>query len=138
MSIGHLKFVGETQTDPDTGEATEPGRLQGILALLTFKVKIRLVPVRKFSDASPGYTVEANKVGHWADVGVAWENTIGKGASSGLPMYSIEFTEPELLRHLDLGIAAFPDRHEDGVYLLQRNEPEDEGDAQAGQQGRAA
>lgn len=132
MSIGYLNFETHEHTNPETGEVAEVSQLSGEIALFSVRFRIRLDEVReKPTPDSPDYIVMANKVGHWADVGAAWRRTIDRGASAGLPMFSMEFREPEIATHLKR-CAAFPDRHNEGSYLIERERPrQDQGEGRA-------
>lgn len=122
MAIGILRPYSREKTDEATGEVETEKGWEGELRTLRLKMGVRLqtIPATdKGSDKAPDFLVYGNVVGHWAEVGRAWEYKIERGESAGLPMLSIRFDDEEVAEFLATA-SAFPKRGQPGVHEIVR------------------
>lgn len=101
-------------------------RLQGTIRTLSLAVNVWLEPNKEArSDKAPKFLVMARAPdGVGCQIGVAFEHTVNKGSTSGLPMYQITLEDPSL-SETPLHFSAFPNLHQEWVVQIERKRQQD-------------
>jgi len=100
----HVLAKMNVRTNDATGEVDHKFGLVGDFLMGNFAAKMRLVPINKRKDGSPGFQVEVNKAGKLHSFGVAW---LQEARNGGGEYFKAKISHPVWCKS-ELSVAIFP------------------------------